>query len=217
MPWFIKLKKLEDCKGNGFRCSLFLLAASPVFFTRCINTLVLSFSLAISKHSSAQSYCEATILRLLLFYTSSGQLKFACHKFRPTRDEMRDQQITPPRTLMLPFFFFFFLYFRHSRSKTRSCLFWRPFASFFFLVLLWKEFILHSFVVTFHFSHLSSSPPVFLSSWGWWLDLHKCRLFCLHIQHTTHCLFEWQTLVSWLEAAVCGFYLSISLQICCEY
>ena len=33
--------------------------------------------------------------------------------------------------------------------------------SFFLLVLLWKEFNSHSFIVTFHFSHLSGSPPVF--------------------------------------------------------
>ena len=33
--------------------------------------------------------------------------------------------------------------------------------SSFFLVLLWKEFNPHSFVVTFHFTRSSGSPPVF--------------------------------------------------------
>ena len=56
----------------------------------------------------------------------------------------------------------------------------------------------------------------FLSSQGWLLDSHKRWLFCLHIQHTTHCLFEQRALVSSLEAAVCGFCLSISQQSLCR-
>ena len=80
----------------------------------------------------------------------------------------------------------------------------RPFclsllASFFLLVLLWKEFIPHSFVVTFHF------PPRLtiysLSSQGRLLDSHKCRLFCLHIQHSTCCLFERRTTVSYSDGS----------------
>ena len=78
--------------------------------------------------------------------------------------------------------------------------------SFFFLVLLWKEFNPHSFVATFHFSHLFSSPPVFIK-----LDSCERQLFCLRIQHATHCLFEQQTSVGSSEAAVCRFCLSISL------
>ena len=84
--------------------------------------------------------------------------------------------------------------------------------SFFLLVFLWKEFNSHSFVVTFHFSRLFGSPPVFLSSRGWLLDSRKSWLFRLHIQHTTCCLFECRTPVGSSEAAVCRFCLSISLQ-----
>ena len=82
----------------------------------------------------------------------------------------------------------------------------------FLLLLLWKEFNSHSFVVTFHFSHSFGSLPAFLSSLGWLLDSRKCRLFCLYIQHTTRCLFEWWTLVGSSEAAICRFCFSISLQ-----
>ena len=53
----------------------------------------------------------------------------------------------------------------------------------------------------------------FLSSQGQLLDLRKCHLFCLHIQHTTCCLFERRTPVGSLAAAVCGCCLSISLQL----
>ena len=51
----------------------------------------------------------------------------------------------------------------------------------------------------------------FLSSRGRLLNSCKCWLFCLHIQHDTHCLFEWQTPVGSSETAVCRFCLSISL------
>ena len=45
----LRRKKTEDCKGNRFQCLLSLLPSSPVFLTCHINTLVLSFSLAVSK------------------------------------------------------------------------------------------------------------------------------------------------------------------------
>ena len=112
-------------------------------------------------------------------------------------------------------FFFFFFFYKLSAFHTQdtfalvsnfevdhfTCQF--LLLSVFLLVLLWKEFIPHSFVVTFHFSHSSGSPPVFLSSWGQLLDSCKHRLFCLHIQHAT-CLFEWRNPVSSSEAVVCG-------------
>ena len=63
-------------------------------------------------------------------------------------------------------------------------------------------------------SHLISlvhlAHHLILYSHGWLLDSHKCWLFRLHIQHFTCCLFEQQNQVGSLEAAVCGFYLSIS-------
>ena len=51
----------------------------------------------------------------------------------------------------------------------------------------------------------------FLSSHERLLNSRKYQLFCLHIQHGTGCLFERRTPVGSLEAAVCGFCLSISL------
>ena len=61
-----------------------------------------------------------------------------------------------------------FLYFRYSSRKTYSCNF-RTLkqgillvtSCFFLLVLLWKEFNSHSFIVTFHLSCSICSPPVF--------------------------------------------------------
>ena len=76
--------------------------------------LVLSFSLAVSIHWFAQSYCEAinvtttTMVRLLLLYLFWLAEICICHWLCPTRDETCDLQIAPPRMLMLPFFFFFF-------------------------------------------------------------------------------------------------------------
>ena len=69
---------------------------------------------------------------------------------------------------------------------------------------------LRSHISFLSFIHLTTC---FLSSCRWLLDSYKCWLFCLHIQHTTHCLFEQQTLFGSSEAAVCRFCLSISLQL----
>ena len=82
--------------------------------------------------------------------------------------------------------------------------------SVFLLVLLWKEFNPHSFLVTFHFSFMCLTT-CFSFSWVRLLDSCKRRLFCPHIQHATHCLFERQTLDGSSEVAVCKFCLSISL------
>ena len=66
-----------------------------------------------------------------------------------------------------------------------------------------------------HISFLSFTrlTTYFLSSRIRLLNSRKCRLFRLHIQHTTRCLFERRTPVCSSEAAVCGFCLSISLQV----
>ena len=191
------------------------------------SCLCLSLLLVASIHWFAQSYCKATnattttMPRLLLLY----QFKLAeiciCHKPCPTRDEMRDLQIAHPRTLMLPFFFYTSGT-PHGRHFCTCLELWgRPFHS----SLL--SFSLPSFLpfkvamkgiqstqlccyISF-FSRLFGSPPVFLSSQGRLLDSHKRWLFCLHIQHTTHCLFERRTPIGSLEVAVCGFCFSISL------
>ena len=70
---------------------------------------VLSFSLAALIHWFTQSYCKATnavttmLILLLLCQLWVAEICI-CHKPHPSRDEMRDLQITPPRMLMLPFF-----------------------------------------------------------------------------------------------------------------
>ena len=56
----------------------------------------------------------------------------------------------------------------------------------------------------------------FLSSRGQLLNSCQRRLFCLHIQHVTRCLYERRTRVGSSETAVCRSCLSISLQIVCE-
>ena len=68
---------------------------------------------------------------------------------------------------------------------------------------------LHCYISFLSFTRLTTC---FLYCHGRLLNSHKCRLFCLHIQHTTHCLFERQIPVGSSEAAVCRFCLSISLQ-----
>ena len=73
---------------------------------------------------------------------------------------------------------------------------------------------IHSTQLCCHISFLSflRLTNCFFSSRGRLQDSRKRRLFCLHIQHTTRCLFERRTPVSSSEAAVCEFCLSISLQ-----
>ena len=144
------------------------------------------------------------------FYTSSCRPKFA-YVTNPVPPETR--HVTNKLHSQGCSCFYFYLYFRHSTCKTQ--LWETPFcssllASSFRLVLLRKELIPHSFIVTFH-SYRSSAHHLFLSSRGWLLYSCKRRLFCRHIQHATHCLFEWWTPASSSEAAVCGFCLSISL------
>ena len=152
------------------------------------------------------------------FYTSSDWLKFA-YVTNPVPPETRCMTYKlHSQRHMLPFFSI--LLALHTQDTFTlvlnfevghfTCLF--LLLSFFLLVLLWKEFLPHSFMVTFHFSCSPGSPPVLFSfGQGRLLDSRKCQLFCLHIQHATHCLFEWQTLVCSLEAVVYGFCLSILL------
>ena len=107
----------------------------------------------------------------------------------------------------------------HARHVcTRFELWCRPFhssllASFFLPFGVAMKGI-HSTQLHCHISFLSFvqfTTCFFLSIWEWLLDSHKRQLFCLHIQHATHCLFEQQTPVNSSKAAVCRFYLSISL------
>ena len=157
-----------------FNCSLPVLSLSfskPFHCWLPVLSPFLSLSLAVSIHWFAQSYCEATnatttMLRLLLLYQFWLAEIGICHKPRPTKDETHDLQIALPRILILPFFFYTSgtLYARQIHACFK--LWGRPFclsllASFFPLVLLWKEFNSHSFIVTFHFSCSFGWPPVF--------------------------------------------------------
>ena len=105
----------------------------------------------------------------------------------------------------------------HERQiRTRFELWGRPFHSSLLSAFLPFDVAMkgiNSTQLCFHISFLSfvQLTTCFLSSRGQLLDSRKHWLFCLHIQHATHCLFERHTQVSSSEAAVCMFCLSISL------
>ena len=132
---------------------------------------VLSFSLAASMHWFIQTYCETTnatiMLRLLFLYQFWLAKIFICHKPCPTRDKTSDLQIAPLECSCFCFFsillalhmqvtFSLVLNFEVGHFTCHFLL-----LSFFLLVLPWKKLIPHSFIVTFYFSHSSSSTPVF--------------------------------------------------------
>ena len=126
------------------------------------------------------------MLRLLLLY--QFRLAEICICLKPcfTRDVTRDQQILLPRMLML-LFFSILLLLPHARHICASFELWgRQFcssllASFFLLVLLWKEFNSHIFIVTFHFSHSFSSPPVFYPAGdGCWIHVNVGCSACIY-------------------------------------
>ena len=152
----------ECLKGMGNQSFVLAHSINEVNFAKGVgNTLV--YSVLLGKQQMQQQCWDYSLL--YQFWLAEICI---CHKPRPIRDETCNLQITLPRTLMLPFF----IYFWHSTCKIH----WRlvlnfevgHFAhhflllSFFFLVLLSKEFIPHSFVVTFYFSHSFGSPPVFI-------------------------------------------------------
>ena len=177
-----------------FNCSppvLFLFLSLPLTLTCRVNTLV------------------CTILLLLYWFWLTEIC--ICHKLCPTRDETHDLQTAHPMTLMLPFF---------CTSSTLHTKHIRP------IFELWGRPFCSSLLVFFSFGGAMKGIPFtqlcchisfllftwlitcfFLSSRGC-----KCRLFCLHIEHATRCLFEWRTPVGSSEASVCGFCLTISQQ-----
>ena len=112
------------------------------------------------------------------FYTSSGRLKFAyvTNPVPPETRRMTNKLYSQERSC---FRFYYTSGTPHARHiRVHFELWGRPFhssllASIFILVLLWKEFISHSFVVTFHLSHSSGSPPVFYPAGdGCWIHLN---------------------------------------------
>ena len=134
-----------------------------VFFTRHFNTLVCSVLLWSNNATTQQCWDYS-------FYTSSGWAKFAYvtnHVLLETRRVI--YKLHPQGCTCFCFFYTFGTpHARHVRGHFelwgkpfRSSLLASFFLPSFLLVLLWKEFIPHSFVFTFHFSRSSSSPPVF--------------------------------------------------------
>ena len=99
----------EDCKGDGFQCSLSLLATSPIVLTCRINTLVRSVLLWSNNRTTT------TMLRLLLSYQFWVAETCICHRPSPARKKTHDLQIASQGRL-----WFCFLYSRHSTRKTRS-------------------------------------------------------------------------------------------------
>ena len=155
------------------------------------------------------------MLRLFLLYQFWLGKICICHKPSPTRDETHDQQIALPKMLML--LFFSILPVLHTPKTLALVLNLEVghFARHFLLLSFWCCYERNSIhiVSLSHFISLvcSAHHQFFLSSQGQLLDSRKRRLFCLHIQHTTCCLFKRLTPVGSSEAAVCGFCLSISL------
>ena len=136
---------------------------------------------------------------------------YICHKPCPAKDKMHDLQITLPMTLS----FFFTSGTLHTRYIRTIFRVWgRPFCSLLFVSFFrccYERNSSHTaslshFISLIHSAHHLFFYPAMDNS-------HKRRLFHLHIQHTTHCLFEWRTPVSSSEAVVCGFCLSISLHL----
>ena len=140
------------------------------------------------------------------FYTISGWLKFA-YVTNPVPLKMRriTYKLHSQGHSCFCFCFFYTLGIPHTRHIcTRFELWSRPFH----LSLEGVQFT----QLCCHISFFSFVRLIiyFLSRRGRLLNSCKCQLFCLHIHHTTH-LFERQTSVGLSEAAVCRFYLSISL------
>ena len=127
------------------------------------------------------------MLRLLLLYQFWLAEICICHKPHPTRDKTCDLQIALPKMLMLPFFSILLVL--HTQDTFTLVLnfevgyFAHHFLllSFFLLMLLWKEFNPHSFIVTFNFSHLFGSPPVFYPTGDiYWIHVNVGCSACIY-------------------------------------
>ena len=153
------------------------------------------------------------MLRLLLLYQFWQPKISIHHKPHPTRYNMHDLEIALPKTLMFPFSFSSSTpYARHICPCFE--LWGRPFhlslfASFFPPSFLPSGLTMkgtHSTQLRCHILFLSffQLTTCFFIQLGRLLDSCKRQLF-LHIQHVTHCLFEWRNPVSSSEAAFCRF------------
>ena len=130
-----------------------------------------------------------------------------CRKPRPTRNETRDLQIALPPMLMLSFSILPVLYTQDTFA---------PFSNFevgHFARHLFLSFGVAMKRIQFtqlrcHISFLSFTrlTTCFFSNRWRFLNSRNRRLFCLHIQHVTRCLFECRNPVGSSKAAVCGFF-----------
>ena len=117
-----------------------------------------------------------------------------CHKLHPTRDKSHDLQIALPNILML-LFFFSILPVLHTQDTFTLVLNFEVghFAHHFLLLSFFWCYFERNSIHTASLSHFISFVRLttcFLSSQGRLLNSGKHRLFRLHIQHTTHYLFE---------------------------
>ena len=145
-----------------------------------------------------------------------------CRKPDPTRDETR-RVIYKLHSQWHSYFWFSILPVLYTQDT------FVPFSNFevghFVCHFLFLSFAVAMKVIQFiqlrcHISFLlfTRLTTYFLSIRGRMLNSCKRRLFHLHTQHTTHCLFERRTPVGSSEAVVCGFCLSISLyKLCCNF
>ena len=140
---------------------LFLLFAGSEVKIRCGWTMIILFkqkrkrSGRVSLGRCWVKQCNNTImLRLLLLYEFWLAEIYMCHKSCPARRDLWPTNCTPKDTHASVFYTSGTPHARHVHAHFK--LWGRPFclsllASFFLLVLLWKELLPHSFVATFHF------------------------------------------------------------------
>ena len=179
----IKVSVVGNGLGNlkPFNCLLLVLSLS-FSLTCCINTLVRSVLLWSNKCNNNNNAEITPFIPVL----AGGNLHMS--QTLPTRDETCNLQMALSRMLMLPFFSILpvlhmqdiltlVLNFEEGHFVRHLLL-----LSFFFLVLLWEEFNPHSFVVTFHFSHLSGSPPVYYPAKdSCWIHVNVSCSACINI------------------------------------
>ena len=138
-----------------------------------------------------------------------------CHKPRPTRDKMCDLQIALQWRSYCRFSIVPVLYTQDTFT---------PFFNFevghfdhhFFFLSFGAAMKGSQFTQLYCNIWLLSFTTCFLSGRGRLLNSRKCRLFCMHIHHSTRCLFEQWTPVGSSEAAVSGFCFSILLRYSCK-
>ena len=160
----------------------------PIFLTCCINTLVRSVLLWSNKCNNNNN-AEITPFIPILAGWNLHISQTPSHQ----RQDMWPTNCIPKDAHASVFFYtsgtshtrhihgLFELWGRPFRSSLLASFFLFSFLPSFLLVLLWKEFIPYSFVVTFHFSCLSISPPVFHPAGdGCWIRVNISCSACIY-------------------------------------